>query len=185
MCLIAGCSYAPSPAMLAGDDEPASDGPSNDGPPSDGPGDGPPPDTAAFTCNASYTFEPTLTSSYRRVATATAWLPAEQNCEADGGHLVVITSQAEEDHVIALAQGLDTWIGISDRATEASWIWVTDTEFTYDDFASGQPGNNNNPTVDQDCGEWGIGWHDDLCSTPNPFICECDGQPAIASRYTP
>ena len=83
---------------------------------------------------------------YRSNSTAT-WSDAKTVCENAGGHLVVITSRAENDFIKTnLGISQHVWIGLSDEATEGTHVWVTGETFSYSNWHSGQP--NNDPTQD-------------------------------------
>lgn len=90
-----------------------------------------------------------------------SWEDARAAAEAQGGHLVTITSQAENDFVFSLIdeaqywqrlnvlgiQANGPWIGL--HKTDASlaaadgWQWVTGENFAYSNFAAGEPNRTN------------------------------------------
>jgi hypothetical protein len=126
---------------------------------------------------------PGLTSHYRLSVTGLIWIDAERDCESDGGHLVVIDDDAENDWVKSIAEQSVTndastnelvWIGLEDHATEGQYRWVTDAPLGTPRWAAGEP---NNRGKIEDCGEMrGSGeWNDDRCNARPIFICECDG----------
>src|SRR5262245_15812491 len=53
------------------------------------------PDGTSVTCPTSYVTIGQLSSRYRLITTSTVWLSAEQSCEADGTHLVIVDDATE------------------------------------------------------------------------------------------
>jgi hypothetical protein len=76
---------------------------------------------------------------------STTWTDAENICLQYGGHLVTITSDAENQALIQAMKAKkivkDIWVGFTDRKQEGKWEWVTGekSDFTFWDF--GQPDN--------------------------------------------
>jgi hypothetical protein len=107
-----------------------------------------------------------------------SWLDAEQACEADGGHLVVVDSQAELDQIIQIIAGVDDlWIGASARRVTLQYVAVTDRPFFFAWDAI-------EPNATGACVEIDGGVMDDHdCGTVNDYICEIDGVTADPSRY--
>lgn len=141
--------------------------------------DAPPPDGTAYLAScmtAGYTAASATTSLYRIAAGAKAWVDAETECAADvpgATHLVVLSSQAEVDYVKATRLG---WVGLSDRATEGTFVNVTAEPNDVRPFASGQPDNGGGS---EDCVQLKAGGlDDDQCGNGHAFLCECDGRPA-------
>lgn len=121
-----------------------------------------------------------------------SWTEAKALCESLGGHLVTITSQAEQNQIMALTQQCDMgqyYIGATDAETEGTWKWVTGEAFSFTnwDLAYPEPNggtdenyvtmvNKENPP-NKEPGEWvdcknmarGSGFYD--CSNTG-FICE-------------
>lgn len=74
------------------------------------------------------------------------WYEAEAYCEAHGGHLMVITSQEEENTAEALLDALEDgknsyWLG-GIRDASGNFGWVTGEEWDYTHWAGGQPDNS-------------------------------------------
>lgn len=97
---------------------------------------------------------------YKIVTTQKSWVDAAAWAVADGGYLVHINSQTEQDSIWAAIQssGISTtytvvndgggiayiWIGASDAITEGTWIWDGDNDGNGTNFYTGQ-------------GQWGAG----------------------------
>jgi len=60
------------------------------------------------------------------------------------GYMATVTSQAENDFILAKVQG-NGWLGGTDQAVEGQWRWVTGPEngqlFSYANWDSGEPNN--------------------------------------------
>lgn len=172
--LLAGCrAQLGSPSV---DDETKLDGGSDGG--SGALIDAPPADGTSYAAScmaAGYTAASATTSLYRVAAAGKTWVNAEAECAADvagATHLVVLSSQAEVDYVKATRLG---WVGLSDRATEGTFVNVTAEPNDVRPFASGQPdnGGGNENCVQLKAG----GLDDDQCNNNHAFLCECDGRP--------
>jgi hypothetical protein len=148
-------------------------------------------------CAAGYrTTVPGLTSRYREVTTGRGWVEAERDCESDGGHLIVIDSDAENAYVASIAETSLTdvksthqlaWLGAGDSRTEGEFRWVTDTALALTFWsgaggagaggADGADGEPNSLYDDEDCVEIRADgqWNDDRCNAELIYVCECDG----------
>lgn len=76
------------------------------------------------------------------------WTQAKQICEDNGGHLVTITDDAEQEVVAHLTEGQardNYWIGCTDAEKEGQWQWVTGETFDYENWRSGKPDNTSHP----------------------------------------
>jgi len=78
--------------------------------------------------------------TYFRSTAAVNWATANANAIALGGHLVTITSAAENTFLSTV--GL-SWTGMSDAAVEGTWTWVTGEPVTYTNWNAGEPNNSN------------------------------------------
>ncbi|CAN5824986.1 hypothetical protein BH11MYX3_BH11MYX3_32710 [soil metagenome] len=99
-----------------------------------------------------------------------AWAPAKADCEATGAHLVTFSDNDEDDIVDKDFTG-DSWIGLSDQATEGTFVWVNGDPlvFTHWDIASphaASPGRN--------CVRVNLEWSDSDCTLTKPYACECE-----------
>ena len=105
-----------------------------------------------FKGETSESFEPVLSigsngvsERYQLVAEACTWEEASARCQAMGGHLATVTSQDEEDLLIAMAEsaGLKyVWLGGYTSYDDAGNVfahWVTGEDFTYSDWCVDEP----------------------------------------------
>ena len=104
------------------------------------------------------------------------WNAAKSACQALGGTLAMVKSQAEQQ---ALASKIShaTWIGLHrDSKDPSRWLWVDGTRPSYARWYSGEPNNRN-----EWCGEMhvksdGWSWNDGYCSlSDRHYICETNG----------
>ena len=107
--------------------------------------------------------------SYYRSTGSMTWTSAKQACINMGGHLVTITSAAENNFVFnAWPSG---WIGFTDEAVEGQWRWVTGESVTYTNWNGGEPNNAGNEDYAQfvSGGRW-----NDLPNVSLPYVLEFD-----------
>lgn len=68
------------------------------------------------------------------------WADAEAYAESLGGHLVTINDAAENAWATSLISNYGAvWIGLTDEATEGTWVWSNGESATYRNWASGEP----------------------------------------------
>lgn len=73
------------------------------------------------------------------------WNDAEQFAESIGGHLTVISSDAEQEIINKLIiQGEKNlyWIGLSDGNIDGNYTWITEDILDYTNWADGEPNND-------------------------------------------
>ena len=114
------------------------------------------------------------------------WYAAKQLSESYGGHLVTITSAAENSFVSGLAGGQSVWIGATDQGSEGSFKWVNGETFRYSNWASGEP--NNYPSAGEDTENYvhlltDLKWNDSPGCVTYPFVCEIDRVNTILYHY--
>ena len=132
---------------------------------------------------------------YQLFDSSMSWDEAKEYCESLGGHLATVTS-AEEQEIIEslLANGTRNsyWLGAK-LDEERSWKWLNGEEFSYGNWASGQPDNfcgvenalmvyrEKNPRGSSGFGKWNDLCEDGTCNNESffgkenfGFICEWD-----------
>ncbi len=126
--------------------------------------------------------------TYRYYTDTMNWEDAESYCESQGGHLVTITSEGEQNAIFEYLQDVagdtDIWIGFKDTETEGDWsTWVTGEAVTYTNWGYGEPddgsggqdhgvicsGSRSGSGYNIEPGQW-----DDRQSGSRTFICEWD-----------
>ena len=113
--------------------------------------------------------------SYLVCTTSTSWSTAADLCTSFGGSLVRIDDATENAAVagaISAATSSAAWIGLTDAATEGTWLWVDGTAPSFTGWNSGEP----NDSGGEDCVHTNYsrfgGWNDINCASSYPFVCE-------------
>jgi len=105
-----------------------------------------------------YTYNPANGHWYKAVSVPAgiSWTNAEKAAEAEGGHLVTITNQAENDFVSGLCTSANLWVLWSgsyfgpwlggsaplNRARPSDgWKWVTGEQWNFTNWRTGEPSN--------------------------------------------
>lgn len=84
-------------------------------------------------------------SRYELIKEAVTWEEANRRCQEMGGHLATITSQSEQDQIIALAEANDVkyvWLGgytSYDNYGNVFGHWVTGEDFSFQSWSATQP----------------------------------------------
>ena len=122
--------------------------------------------------------------SYRIYSDDLTWDDAKARCERLGGHLLTITSDAEQNYIENLIKNSSSdceayWIGA--KANESGWWeWITQEVFEkqYANFSGGQAdGDGNYLQIYGVQDNYTLGTWDDVpqaASTKRGFICEWD-----------
>lgn len=75
---------------------------------------------------------------YYKSNSSMSWSSAKSLCEGNGGHLVTITSAAENSFCSSPTR---MWIGLTDQISEGTYMWVTGEPLLYTNWAPSQPDN--------------------------------------------
>ncbi|KAL0970122.1 hypothetical protein UPYG_G00237470 [Umbra pygmaea] len=117
------------------------------------------------------------------------WEQSHYACIHDGGHLVIIQSQQEQDFIRKKVGKTDDknsyWIGMRDTREEGVWVWIDNTTLNetnkYWDQHKGTntPAEPNNWPPGEDCAQIGLRcldqincWFDFACERNSKRICE-------------
>ena len=104
------------------------------------------------------------------------WADAKEYCENLGGHLATITSEEEHNAVMELLPKTGEymyWLGATDDASEGTWKWITNEEFSFNKWLPGEPNNTGNQDYLFIATNNGVsGWNDGLGTETYHFICE-------------
>ena len=106
-------------------------------------------------------------SYYRSTGTA-FWSAAKAACDNMGGHLVTVTTQAENNFIFGLWPS--GWIGLTDEVNEGVWRWVTGETYSYTSWNPGEPNNAGNEDYVQFVG--GGKWNDLPNGVNLPYVLE-------------
>jgi len=80
--------------------------------------------------------------SYYRSTGSAFWTDAKNACANMGGHLVTVTTSAENSFIFGIWPS--GWIGLTDEVTEGVWRWVTGEAYSYSSWNPGEPNNAGN-----------------------------------------
>lgn len=116
------------------------------------------------------------------------WHSAKAFCEAMGGHLVTMNDSKEQAFVQSLAsrgngEFTSYYIGASSYK-DGKWSWVTNEEFNYTNWSSGEPNNANNIEYYAEMLKTGK-WNDRASyndGEKNGFILEIETDEAYAAK---
>jgi hypothetical protein len=81
--------------------------------------------------------------TYLLTASNVGWQEARAWSRTVGGYLVAINDAAEQNYIVATYANTSYayWIGLSDAASEGSFVWDSGEPVTYSNFCSGEPNN--------------------------------------------
>jgi C-type mannose receptor len=122
----------------------------------------------SFTCPSGYAKE--VQSCYRYYSSEEYYSTAQNQCEDDGGTLVVVDNSQENNYVLSLISG-NTWLGLNDTASEGNFVWEDGSTPGYTNWDGGEPNNSGG----EDCAEIMTDgrWNDAGCwDDHQPFVCE-------------
>jgi hypothetical protein len=91
------------------------------------------------------------------------WSDAEAYAQSLGGHLATINDAAEQDWISQTfaSQFSSIWIGLTDEASEGTWVWLSGQPVSYTNWASGAPGSYDYAYMSSN-GQWydgASGWN--------------------------
>jgi hypothetical protein len=108
---------------------------------------------------------------YQWIAEPQSWGSAADRCNSAGGHLATITSQGENNFVVARGTG---WLGGRQAPNSCEpgcgWGWITGEAFSFAPWGQSEP---NNQGGEEALELYANGrWNDLPGSQPLPFVCE-------------
>lgn len=112
---------------------------------------------------------------YRFYNTPMTYSEAKAFCESEGGHIVTITSAAENEFVTSIIDCEAAWLGGNDVAMEGRFVWDTNEFFSYSNWADGEPNNAGPYSSQNHMRMYRNGTWDDIEEDATaPFVCEWD-----------
>jgi hypothetical protein len=114
--------------------------------------------------NQAYSTTAGLTNRYREVTAQVAWAAARANCMADGADLWI------PDTAMEAAAWDGDWVGITDEATEGTWLTVDGVAATFLPWNVGQPDGG---TAENCARNEGTTFEDRECTDQRDYVCEC------------
>ena len=114
---------------------------------------------------------------YMFCTSASTWTAGETECLTYGYDYAAVNDSSENDFVnnqAFLRFGGKWWVGLTDAASEGTWVWSNGDAVSYTNWASGEP---NDSGGNEDCTQLGRyypskTWNDEPCSSTFRFICE-------------
>ena len=102
----------------------------------------------------------------------TPWLTAVLNCSAMNSSLVTVHNQEENVYIQHRHNGARSWIGLSDRSVEGSFVWANKEISRFRFWAPQQPNNKKNEDCVHTLGaKNGYTWNDMPCDKCYNFTC--------------
>ncbi|KAM9449630.1 uncharacterized protein Hap1MRO34_022145 [Clarias gariepinus] len=106
------------------------------------------------------------------------WDESRNECKARGADLVIINSTEEQEFISTYYGDTESWIGLTDRATEGTFNWIDGSPLTTAFWWKGEEPNDYNKN--EDCVITGYSkaksnmstWADYPCDFPVVGICE-------------
>jgi hypothetical protein len=86
------------------------------------------------------------------VATPRTYVQAAAACTAMTAHLAYLKTAALDTFAEQLVGTTNTWIGLSDRATEGTFVWDDGSALAFSNWAAGEPNSGGlDATYQEDC----------------------------------
>ncbi|XP_056246252.1 CD209 antigen-like protein E isoform X2 [Seriola aureovittata] len=110
-----------------------------------------------------------------------SWEKGREDCRAKEADLVIIDSLEEQTFLSKLIKEETlAWIGLTDKASEGTWIWIDGTPLSLQYWRETQPdnGGGHQSLGEEDCGQIILGtndltnWNDLPCKNDVKWICE-------------
>uniref|UniRef100_A0A8D2EYB2 Secretory phospholipase A2 receptor n=2 Tax=Theropithecus gelada TaxID=9565 RepID=A0A8D2EYB2_THEGE len=104
-----------------------------------------------------------------------SWSEAHSSCQMQGGALLSITDETEENFVREhmSSKAVEVWIGLNQLDEHAGWQWSDGTPLNYLNWS---PEVNFEPFVENHCGTFSSfmpsAWRSRDCESTLPYICE-------------
>ncbi|XP_051023036.1 secretory phospholipase A2 receptor [Acomys russatus] len=105
-----------------------------------------------------------------------SWNEAHSSCQMQGGALLSITDENEENFIRKQLsrEAAEVWIGLNQLDEKAGWQWSDGTPLSY---LSWSPELNSGPFVEYRCGTLKLAstaWQSRDCESTLPYICKRD-----------
>ena len=104
------------------------------------------------------------------------WSTCKSNCASSGGVLSCPKSDRDLTLMTTLCPGGGgCWVGITDSASEGTWMCADGSPVTYTNWGSGEPNNHPHDSNGEDCAVFYVGgtWIDLPCWYMADSVCIC------------
>ncbi|XP_051916280.1 ladderlectin-like [Hippocampus zosterae] len=113
---------------------------------------------------------------YMYEATAATFVAADADCIDNGGNLVSIHNDLENEIVVQLIEdggGTQAWIGLHDAIVDNDFIWTDGSiqDFLNFDTDDLEPNDTGSCVLIETTDAL---WQDELCTDTNPYVCIMD-----------
>lgn len=85
------------------------------------------------------------------VTTPATYASAQAACAAMSAHLAYLKNAAVDTFAEQLVGTMDTWIGLSDRAIEGTFVWDDGAPLAFSNWHAGEPNNGGADGFQEDC----------------------------------
>ncbi|XP_077898877.1 C-type lectin domain family 10 member A isoform X1 [Ictidomys tridecemlineatus] len=107
-----------------------------------------------------------------------SWPEADQNCQLQNSHLVVVTSLEEQKFIEKHMSSVPSWMGLTDQNGPWRWVDGTDYERGFKYWSPNQPDDWTGHGLGggEDCAHFTHHgrWNDDVCQRLYHWICEIE-----------
>lgn len=139
-------------------------------------------DGSPLACGAAYVPLGTGPSRYLvESIDQVTWVAAEQRCELDGAHLVILDDEAERQAIVSALPGTQQWAGLSERVTRGTSLTVTNVAPPFLPWGPAEPSGSIDDCVQIDATTMML--DDQDCTSVRRYVCECDGVPGAPAAY--
>ncbi|XP_070573567.1 mucin-22-like [Ptychodera flava] len=124
-------------------------------------------------------------SCYRESGYSDTWENAKSNCSAEGGWLVIIDDDEENQFVDDMVFMQNVWIGLSSHTGSFKWVDGEPVENGFTDWSTGGWGSSAQPDlVGTACTVIYFGsWSDEPCTSLDRFVCEFPGNFTLSTAH--
>jgi hypothetical protein len=133
-------------------------------------------DSGATDCPVGCTQDWASGSSYLFCNLDDTWSNAQVTCQSYGYDLVIVNDATEDAYLDATATAINPskyfFFGLTDSATEGSFLWIDGSTPSYTNWSGGEPDDGGGGS---DCAGFSTatsGWSDVLCTGTRGWICE-------------
>ena len=126
-------------------------------------------------CIGAYAALPGIaTHKYRLITTLTSWSAQATTCASERAYLVEPDDAAELAALNMLAGAVELWVGVSDQATEGTFVYGRGGAVTFLPWENNQPDDAPQPGADCVRSSATGTYADDKCVTARRTVCECE-----------
>ena len=100
------------------------------------------------------------------------WTEAQKTCEKHNANLVTVKNQEENVYIQHRLNGEKGWVGLNDRDSEGTFLWVDKQTASFRYWAQNQPNDFKNEDCVHTLGvRHSFTWNDVKCDSCNNYTC--------------